>query len=116
MHLKRFPKKKVSGIAVVDVNNKLVGTLSSTDLCVVHDPWTFQYLRLHIMEFLKHTNPKSREPSACYVTSSIDTVLFHMAQEKIHRMFIVDSEYILKGIITLTDLMELCMYEPIQMI
>jgi len=107
--LQLMKKYKVSGLAIVDEGEKLVGNISSTDLRVISESSKFKLLGLTVKEFMNIVN-NNREPHACYLSSTIRTVLFHMASEQVRRMFLVDENFHLQGIITFTDIMNLIVH------
>jgi len=114
--LRLLSENGVAGIAVVDDNNHLIGNFSSTDLQHVTNE-KFRYLSLPVDEFLqmvdseRHVQMKcpmytSKEPLAVKLSSSIEAVLLKMSLEKVHRLYIVDSQMMLIGVITLTDIIQ----------
>jgi len=105
---KLLKEKKIGGVAIMDKDNKLLGSIAAADLAEINEPWKFRYIGLDVVDFLKTTN-LLREPEACFPSSTIGNVFLQMAQEKVHRVFIVDEAFGLKGVLTLTDVMAFCL-------
>jgi len=86
-------KYRISGVPIVDENNKLVGILTNRDLRFVHD------YSIKIKEVMTKEN---------LVTAPVGTTLQQaeviLQQHKIEKLPIVDDNYNLKGLITIKDI------------
>src|SRR5690606_3445603 len=86
-------KYRISGVPIVDDNNKLVGILTNRDLRFVHD------FSIKISEVMTNEN---------LVTAPVGTTLQEaeglLQQHKIEKLPLVDEDYILKGLITIKDI------------
>ncbi|UVI30396.1 IMP dehydrogenase [Paenibacillus spongiae] len=86
-------KYRISGVPVVDENQKLVGILTNRDLRFVHD------YSMKISEVMTHQN---------LVTAPVGTTLAEaevlLQQHKIEKLPLVDENNILKGLITIKDI------------
>jgi CBS domain-containing protein len=103
--LKALVNNRISGVPVIDANNKMVGVLSEYDL---------------ICQISKTSSPNAevfQEP----ITFSRDTlflptstpladILKHFIESKFRRLPIVDKDRKLVGIVTRRDLMKLYFY------
>lgn len=92
-------KYKISGVPIVDKNNRLVGILTNRDLRFLND------FNIKISEVMTKDN---------LVTAAVGTTLAE-AQEilrhhKIEKLPLVDSEGILKGLITIKDIEKATQY------
>jgi len=120
--LRLFYEIGITGIAVVDDNNHLIGNFSSTDLQNITNE-KFRY-GLPFNEFLQMVHSEhyvemkcpmytTKEPLAIKLSSSIEAVLLRMSLEKVHRLYIVDDQMTLTGVITLTDIIQCLLQEKI---
>jgi inosine-5''-monophosphate dehydrogenase len=86
-------KYRISGVPIVDENNKLVGILTNRDLRFVHD------FSIKISEVMTHED---------LVTAPVGTTLQEaegiLQQHKIEKLPLVDEENNLKGLITIKDI------------
>lgn len=86
-------KYRISGVPIVDENQKLVGILTNRDLRFVHD------YSIKIKEVMTHDH---------LVTAPVGTTLQEaeilLQQHKIEKLPIVDEENTLKGLITIKDI------------
>jgi len=86
-------KYRISGVPIVDENNKLVGILTNRDLRFVHD------FSIKIKEVMTHEE---------LVTAPVGTTLQDaegiLQQHKIEKLPLVDENNMLKGLITIKDI------------
>jgi len=102
--LRYMKTQKVSGVAVVDSEGKIVGNFSGSDLLGINEE-NFFLLSLPINEFLFKIHGFPKLPVCCKITDTVEVVILRMLVQKVHRIYIVED---MKptGIITLTDLMQ----------
>ena len=102
--LKMLVNNRISGVPVVDAENKMVGVLSEFDL---------------ICQISKHPVPGdafqekikfSKEMLSIPTTTRLGEILNHFIESKFRRLPVVDNEQRLVGIITRPDLMRLFFY------
>lgn len=86
-------KYRISGVPIVDANNKLTGILTNRDLRFIHD------YSIQIKEVMTKDN---------LVTAPVGTTLKEasvlLQQHKIEKLPLVDENYELKGLITIKDI------------
>ncbi len=86
-------KYRISGVPIVDSDNKLVGILTNRDLRFIHD------FNIQIKEVMTHEN---------LVTAAVGTTLQEaegiLQRHKIEKLPLVDENNILKGLITIKDI------------
>jgi len=105
----------ISGLPVVNKEGVLIGNISESDLSAIQS--NAQYLKmlyLPVHEYLdlmkKHraTAPRATQDVQLVKCESIDSyrsVVERVAESKVHRCFLVDSDNKLLGVITLHDLL-----------
>lgn len=86
-------KYRISGVPIVDSENKLVGILTNRDLRFIHD------YNIQIKEVMTHEN---------LVTAAVGTTIQEaeviLQRHKIEKLPLVDENNILKGLITIKDI------------
>jgi len=106
--------KHVSGVAVVGDDGKLVDQLSLRDLkASAPDGRFFWHLYRPVKEYLEHCKGKGQafeRPASvvyCTVDHTLEQVMQMIVQNRIHRVFVVDSEINKKpiSVITLRDVL-----------
>lgn len=98
----------LSGIALVNETDQLVGNFSAADMQLLCMEWTLPFLTQRVSEFLDYMKFK-RDYLACFESTTIEAVLLRMALEKVHRLYVVNEQFQLVGTVSLTDIMRYCM-------
>jgi len=96
---------RVSAVAIVSGNGELVGNLSASDLRGL-DQNTFTQLLMPVMEFVKSVK-RHRGLITCKKDSTLESVLSKLANNRVHRLWMVDDQNGPIGVVTLTDIMKL---------
>jgi len=101
-----------SGIVVVDGASRVLGNISSPDLrLVISDvPKSFANLYLTAGEFLKKVYAKYPETRQTVTTIKLSTtiaeVLKILAEQRVFRVYVVDDDNVLIGLVKLADILE----------
>jgi CBS domain-containing protein len=96
--------QEVNGIAITGRDGSLVGTLSESDLKGLRMNM-MDRLQLPVLDFLKAQHQGVVPPVVTVREDMpLKDVLETITKKKLHRMFVVDDEGHLTGIITLTDI------------
>lgn len=109
---KLMVEKNVSGLAVVDKEGKLVGNISLRDLKAMStDARLFWRLYQTVHNFLlkiRHEDSGDRPRTIVTVkpTDTLETVIKKLAENKIHRVYIVDEAKKPQGVISLKDVLK----------
>lgn len=93
----------VGGIAIVDDRHQITGSFSASDLRGLK-PDHFEFFKGTTSQFLRNIKAY-RAPITCNPLSTLEEVLDTMQKEKLHRIFVVDENSHLRGVITLSDLL-----------
>lgn len=97
---------KVSGLAVVDEKNKLVGNISATDLrSIGYDGKLFLKLFLSVGEFTGNR-------PAFFVTAdhTVEDVVQLFAEKRVHRLYVCQGDREIIGVISLMDLLKVFLH------
>jgi CBS domain-containing protein len=103
--LQTIQKNNVSAVALVN-NGKLAGNFSATDLSGMYlDRWpTFTD---SVEEFLSKHSPSSLNSVCCRKDDTLLTVCKLMAENKVHRIWVVDNDFNVIGIVSSTDIFKM---------
>jgi CBS domain-containing protein len=107
--------KKISGVAVVDHEGRLVGNTSASDLKLFLKTPSIELLQMPIMNFLNKIRQESIDISSptitCRSRDSLEFAIGKIASTKVHRLFVADDENGFKPIICLsiTDILNVIM-------
>jgi len=110
---KKIVINKVSGIAVVDENSRLVGQISSSDLkCISETGEMIKQLYETYNSYRRDLVEKYHAPIQMITVGQHTTfakLVDILVENKIHRAFVVKDDNILVSVITLTDVLKKCM-------
>jgi len=110
--LQLINSSSIGAVAVVEDKNtrKIIANFSSSDIRVLSEPWNYRLLGQHVKNFLELLSKKYKTgPITCTLKDSLDSILNKMAQESIHRIYVVDDGERVNGVISFTDVMKYCM-------
>jgi len=108
--LRYMKTKTVSGVAVVDRDNRLIANFSATDLVGLKES-NFPLLALTIKEFLFRMYGYPKPPIFCKTTDTVETIMLKLTVHKVHRVYVVNDTMQPSGVVTLTDLMQFLLAE-----
>jgi len=88
--------KKISGVAVVDEQGRLVGNTSASDLKLFLKTPSIELLQMPIVNFLNKIRQESIDISTptitCKSTDHLSLAIGKISSTKVHRLFIADDE------------------------
>jgi len=99
----------ISAAAVVDLEGKIMDTVSTTDLVgVVSD--NYEHVDLPIINFLQATRRTKalKPPISCLMEDTFEYVIMKLASTGVHRLWVVDSDTqkLYLGLVNLTNVLE----------
>jgi len=99
---------RISGIAVLDSDGKLMANISARDLRTIQeDQHLFERLFYSVGEFVSHVrqaNFRAIHPSiSCTLEDPFKKVIMRIAAARIHRIFVIDEHRQLVSVISLHD-------------
>jgi len=107
---KLMAENRVSGIAVLDTNKKLMANISARDLrSIQQDAQLFERLYYSVGEFVSHVrqeNYRAVHPSICCTfDDTFQKVIMRLAAARIHRIYVVDENRHPISVISLHDVL-----------
>jgi len=103
----RLYQKRLSAVAVIDKDGRIVGNLSATDIRLLSVPHDFVILSNHVKDLLQ-SNKRIQDITRVITCNGKDTIgdmITRMSDEQIHRLYFVDEQNRPQGLISLTDIM-----------
>lgn len=107
---RQISDSKVQGIAVLDDKDKLVGNLSANDMKIIgHSAKLIPLLLVPLTEYFKFSPGSETVAGPVTVTpaTTVEELLLKITYTKVHRVYVVDPEQKVQGIISLVDVLEL---------
>jgi len=107
---KLMTTKNLTGVAVLDDNGKLYGSMELRDLKAIHaDGAMFWRLHEPVSTFLEKMKREYRGVTGHVVTikpeDTLETAINMMAEHKLHRIYIVDPDMKPLGVVTLKNIL-----------
>jgi CBS-domain-containing membrane protein len=106
-------QQKVSALPILNTVGRLVGTFSASDLRELKETDFPQLLR-PISDFLGILSPKSLFPLTCKKTDTFEYVIFKIVATRVHRLWCVDENDQLLGVISITDIFKNYFMSPME--
>jgi len=92
----------ITGLAVIDNDGKLIGNLSASDF-KDFDAMNIQRTNtIRVGSFIRQ-----QKPICCKRTTSLEECLHELIENSVHRIFVVNDEWMPLNVVTLSDLMVL---------
>jgi len=94
---------RLSGVGIVDNQNRLVANFSATDLLSLNEE-NFMTITLPVKEFVERIH-RFKPPVFAREIDTLETVLLKCVVHQVHRIYIVNEMMKPIGVLTLTDLL-----------
>jgi len=96
----------ISGLALVDLESKLVANFSASDLKGAL-PEVFNFFWKPTVDYLRNSSVKSKLPPRAFdMKANLRDIIKTMSDDKIHRVFLTDEMQRPIGVVSCTDLIE----------
>uniref|UniRef100_A0A060T0G0 ARAD1C13068p n=1 Tax=Blastobotrys adeninivorans TaxID=409370 RepID=A0A060T0G0_BLAAD len=100
----------VSAIPIVDESGKLLNIYEAVDVLTLIKGEIYTDLSLSVGEALMRRPDSFEGVHTCTDQDRLDTIMDTIRRSRLHRLFVVDSEGRLKGIVTLSDILKYILY------
>jgi len=101
---KKLRSQEINGLAVTESDGTLIGTLSVADLRGLKMDMLDRLKDVSVIDFLKKQHGEVPDVITVCPSMSLKELLETMTSKKKHRVFVMDSEKRLAGVVTLTDI------------
>jgi len=103
---KTMTVEKVAALAITDNNNKLIGNLSASDLRGITTRRLKKVVE-PVTEFLETMHGALRDPITITFNDTLETAMFRLVDQCVHRLWVVDDNKKPIGCVSLTDVIRI---------
>lgn len=103
-------QRGVSSIPIVDENYKLINIYEAIDVLALIKGGIYTDLSLSVGEALMRRAEDFEGVHTCTIEDRLDTIMETIRRSRLHRLFVVDDQGKLKGIVSLSDILKYILY------
>uniref|UniRef100_A0A671M3D4 5'-AMP-activated protein kinase subunit gamma-1-like n=1 Tax=Sinocyclocheilus anshuiensis TaxID=1608454 RepID=A0A671M3D4_9TELE len=107
-----FVERHVSALPVVDDDGKVVALYSRFDVINLAAQKTYNNLSMSMQEAMRRRRCYVEGVIKCYPDETLETVIARIVKAEVHRLVLVDRDDVVRGIISLSDLLQAIVLSP----
>uniref|UniRef100_A0A8C9WHT0 Protein kinase, AMP-activated, gamma 3b non-catalytic subunit n=1 Tax=Scleropages formosus TaxID=113540 RepID=A0A8C9WHT0_SCLFO len=107
-----FVERRVSALPVVNKDGKVVALYSRFDVINLAAQKNYNNLNMTMQEALRGRACCIEGVIKCYPHETLETIIDRIAKAEVHRLVMVDEEDVVRGIISLSDLLQALVLTP----
>ncbi|XP_062312749.1 5'-AMP-activated protein kinase subunit gamma-3b isoform X3 [Osmerus eperlanus] len=107
-----FVERRVSALPVVNEKGKVVALYSRFDVINLAAQKNYNNLNLTMREVIEMRACCVEGVLKCYPHETLETIIDRIAEAEVHRLVLVDSEDLVRGIVSLSDLLQALVLTP----
>lgn len=107
-----FVERRVSALPVVDDDGKVVALYSRFDVINLAAQKTYNNLSMSMQEAVRRRRCYVEGVIKCYPDETLEAVIDRIVKAEVHRLVLVDREDVVRGIISLSDLLQAIVLSP----
>ncbi|XP_074482797.1 5'-AMP-activated protein kinase subunit gamma-1 isoform X1 [Sebastes fasciatus] len=107
-----FVDRRVSALPVVDEQGKVVSLYSRFDVINLAAQKTYNNLDMPMQEAARRRSCFVEGVIKCYPDETLETIIDRIVSAEVHRLVLVDRADVVKGIISLSDLLQAMVLTP----
>ncbi|KAF4089511.1 hypothetical protein AMELA_G00067140 [Ameiurus melas] len=107
-----FVDRRVSALPVVDNTGKVVDIYSKFDVINLAAEKTYNNLDTSVTEALKHRSQYFEGVMKCRRHETLETIVDRIVKAEVHRLVVVDENSNIKGVISLSDILQALVLSP----
>ncbi|XP_051749992.1 5'-AMP-activated protein kinase subunit gamma-1 isoform X3 [Ctenopharyngodon idella] len=107
-----FVERRVSALPVVDDDGKVVALYSRFDVINLAAQKTYNNLSMSMQEAVRRRRCYVEGVIKCYPDETLETVIDRIVKAEVHRLVLVDRDDVVRGIISLSDLLQAIVLSP----
>lgn len=115
--LRMFVEKRISALPVVDtITGKVVDVYAKFDVINLAVQRSYNNLDVTVKQALSHRPLRSLDGSVlrCYLHETLNVIVDRVVQAEVHRLVVVNSNDVVAGIISLSDILAFIVLHPTQ--
>ncbi|XP_063075719.1 5'-AMP-activated protein kinase subunit gamma-1-like isoform X2 [Engraulis encrasicolus] len=110
--LSLFVERRVSALPVVDESGKVVDIYSKFDVINLAAEKTYNNLDVTVTQALRHRSQYFEGVVKCNSDETLDTIVDRIVKAEVHRLVVVDERSCIKGVISLSDILQALVLSP----
>ncbi|XP_054479687.1 5'-AMP-activated protein kinase subunit gamma-1 isoform X1 [Anoplopoma fimbria] len=107
-----FVERRVSALPVVDEQGKVVSLYSRFDVINLAAQKSYNNLDMTMQEVVRRRSCFVEGVIKCYPDETLETIIDRIVSAEVHRLVLVDRADVVKGIISLSDLLQAMVLTP----
>ncbi|XP_037644954.1 5'-AMP-activated protein kinase subunit gamma-3b isoform X1 [Sebastes umbrosus] len=107
-----FVERRVSALPVVNKQGKVVALYSRFDVINLAAQKNYNNLNMTMQEAVSSRACCVEGVLKCYPYETLETIIDRIAKAEVHRLVLVDSEDVVRGIVSLSDLLQALVLSP----
>ncbi|KAG8129459.1 hypothetical protein E2320_016131 [Naja naja] len=104
-----FVQHRVSALPVVDESGRVVDIYSKFDVINLAAEKTYNNLDVTVTKALQHRSQYFEGVLKCYKHETLETIINRLVEAEVHRLVVVDENDVVKGIVSLSDILQALM-------
>uniref|UniRef100_A0A3Q2P0C1 Protein kinase, AMP-activated, gamma 3b non-catalytic subunit n=1 Tax=Fundulus heteroclitus TaxID=8078 RepID=A0A3Q2P0C1_FUNHE len=107
-----FVERRVSALPVVNEQGKVVALYSRFDVINLAAQKNYNNLNMTMKEAISSRSCWMEGVLKCYPHETLETIIDRIAKAEVHRLVLVDSEDVVRGIVSLSDILQALVLTP----
>lgn len=107
-----FVERRVSALPVVDHRGRVVALYSRFDVINLAAQKSYNNLDMTMSEAVRRRACFIEGVLKCYPQESLETIIHRIVRAEVHRLVLVDESDVVKGIVSLSDLLQALVLSP----
>ncbi|XP_029386385.1 5'-AMP-activated protein kinase subunit gamma-3b isoform X3 [Echeneis naucrates] len=107
-----FVERRVSALPVVNEEGKVVALYSRFDVINLAAQKNYNNLNMTMREAIASRACWVEGVIKCYLHETLDTIIERIAKAEVHRLVLVDNDDVVRGIVSLSDLLQALVLSP----
>ncbi|XP_026128012.1 5'-AMP-activated protein kinase subunit gamma-3b isoform X2 [Carassius auratus] len=107
-----FVERRVSALPVVNEQGKVVALYSRFDVINLAAQKSYNNLNMTMQEVIQSRMCCIEGVLKCYPHETLETIIDRIAEAEVHRLVLVDTEDVVMGIVSLSDLLQALVLTP----
>lgn len=103
-------KRDISSVPIIDKHGILLNIYESVDVLTLIKGGTYQDLSLSVGEALLRRPEDFSGVHTCSINDSLDAIFDTIRRSRVHRLMVVEQDNYLKGILTLSDILQYLLF------